>query len=459
MKDEFDNLMMDYYELTMGQVYFNEGKQDEIAYFDLYFRKAPDGSGFAIANGIDKCIRYLKQFCFKKRQIDYLRSLKCFTEDYLRYLRRLKFTGDVWAVQDGTVVIPNEPILTIKAPIIQAQLIETALLTIINRSSLITTKASRIVRSAQGRAIMEFGSRRAHGQESAIEGAKDAYIAGAIGTACVASGQRYNIPVLGTMAHSFVQSFDSEYKAFEAYARAYSDNCILLIDTYDTLNSGIINAVNVYKNVLKPMGKQLKGVRIDSGDLLSLSKKVRSILDENGLSHTAITVSSSLDEYKIKTLLDNDAPIDNFGVGENLITAKSQPVFGGVYKLVALEKDGKILPKIKLSEDVVKTINPHFKTVYRFYDEKGKIAKDYLCVFDEKASVEDRNILCLYNKVLDKGKVVCPFKSAVDKRLYLQEQINTLTENQLKLIGADTIKLELSEKLQHIKNTLINQVT
>ena len=330
----FENLLMDFYELTMGQGYFDKKIHENIAYFDLFFRKVPDGGSFVIANGVKKCVNYLKSFKFTKSDIAYLKKLGKFSDEYLDYLANIKFTGDMWAVEDGTVVFPNEPVITIRANLLEAQLVETALLLYFNRSSLITTKASRIVRAAQGRPVMEFGTRRAQGEEAAVDGALDTYIAGACGTACTLSGKEYNIPVLGTMAHSFVQSFDSEYEAFKAYAESFPDSCTLLIDTYNTLNSGIQNAIQIQKKVLGPKRKKLAGVRIDSGDLAYLSKKVRAILDKNGLKSTKIVVSNSLDEYLITSLLNQGAKIDSFGVGENMITAKSNPVFGGVYKLV-----------------------------------------------------------------------------------------------------------------------------
>ena len=319
MSEKFNNLLIDFYELTMGQGYFNKKIHNNVAYFDLFFRKVPDNASFVIANGVKKCVSYLLQFGFSESDIEYLKSLNIFSEDYIEYLSNVEFTGDMWAVEDGTVVFPNEPVITIKAPLLEAQLVETALLIFFNRSSLITTKASRIVRSAKGRPVMEFGTRRAQGETAAVDGALDAYIAGAFGTACTQSGKEYGVKVLGTMAHSFIQSFDTEYEAFKTYAENFPDACTLLVDTYNTLESGVKNAIKVYNDVLKPMGKTLSGIRIDSGDLAYLSKQARKMLDEAGLTDTKIVVSNSLDEYLITSLLNQGAPIDSFGVGENLI--------------------------------------------------------------------------------------------------------------------------------------------
>ena len=450
METKFDNLLTDFYEFTMGQGFFNEKVHNDMVYFDLFFRKVPDKGSFVIANGVKKCAEYVKQLYFTTEDINYLRSTGRFTEEYLHELSTLKFTGDMWAVEDGTVVFPNEPIITIKAPLLQAQLIETQLLLLLNRASLITTKASRIVRAANGRAVMEFGSRRAQGGSAAIDGALDAYIAGAVGTACTATGKKFGVPVLGTMAHSFVQMFDTEYDAFRAYAKSYPDSCTLLVDTYNTLNSGIPNAIKTYNEVLKPMGKKLAGIRIDSGDLAYLTKKARKMLDEAGLTDTKICVSNSLDETVISSLLLQGAPIDSFGVGENLITAKTNPVFGGVYKLVAVEKDGQIIPKIKVSDNVEKVTNPHFKKVYRLYDENNKLIADILYQHNEEApkgklllnhpdkewvKKEIKNFKCvpLHKKIFENGKQVYDFPSIEETKLHVQKELSTLWEEALRL--------------------------
>lgn len=459
------NLLMDFYELTMGQSYFNNRMKEKVAYFDLFFRQIPDKGGFVIANGIGRCLEYLNQFSLSTSDIDYLKQNGNFSLEYLNYLKNIKFSGDMWAVEDGTVVFPNEPLITIKAPLIEAQLIETALLLIFNHSSLITTKTNRIVRSALGRSVMEFGTRRAQGKEAAVEGALDAYIAGAVGTACTLSGKKYNIPVLGTMAHSFVQSFDSEYSAFKAYAETYPNACVLLVDTYNTLKSGLPNAIKIQNEILKPLGKNLAGIRIDSGDLVRLSKSARKMLDDHGLQDTKIIVSNSLDEYKISLLLDQNAPIDSFGVGENLITAKSSPVLGGVYKLIAVEEKNQIIPKIKISDNVGKVINPHFKNFFRLYDKNNKIYCDLLCAYDEDLSSklilngESYVVKNIRRKMIENGKLIYGIPTIEQTRNYLQDELQTLPKDVLKLETAETVKVVLSEKLTQIKNNLVNSIT
>lgn len=473
MKEKFENLLIDFYELTMGQGYFNKKVHNNIAYFDLFFRKVPDNASFVIANGIKKCAEYLSQFHFSKSDIQYLKSLNKFSNEYLDYLSKIKFTGSMWAVEDGTIVFPNEPVITIKSTLLEAQLVETALLLYFNRASLITTKASRIVRSAKGRAVMEFGTRRAQGSEAAVDGALDTYIAGACGTACTISGKKYNVPVLGTMAHSFVQSFETEYESFKAYAETFPDACTLLIDTYSTLNSGIINAIKVHNEVLKPMGKELKGVRIDSGDLAYLSKEVRKILDKNGLKNTKIVVSNSLDEYTIASLLSQNAPIDSFGVGENMITSKSNPVFGGVYKLVAIEKNGKIIPKIKISNNIEKITNPHFKHIYRLYDKNDKIIADLLAIHDEKIqenqmvlvdpnkewvkkTISDYKIKDIRKLIIKDGTLIYDFPTVNETRKKVQAELNTVWEEAKRLENPHTYIVNLSKNLKELKKDLLN---
>ena len=353
MRPYNQTLLCDFYELTMGNGYLLSGKKDMQACFDLYFRKVPDNGGFAIAAGLSEMIEFLEQLHFGKEDIEYLRSKNQFSEEFLQYLADFKFECDVYDVPEGTPIFPNEPLVTVKGPAIQAQLLETMLLLTINHQSLIATKANRIVRAAQGRPVFEFGSRRAQGSNAAILGARAAFVGGCAGTACACCEQLYGIPAVGTMAHSWIQMYDSELEAFEAYARYYPDNCILLVDTYNVIKSGIPNAIKAYENVLKPLGKRLKGIRIDSGDITYLTKKVRKMLDAAGLTDCTIFISNSLDEYIIRDILLQGASIDSFGVGERLITSKSEPVFGGVYKLVATEKDGKYVPKIKLSENPV----------------------------------------------------------------------------------------------------------
>ena len=390
-------LVMDLYELTMSYNYFKQGTKDEYVYFDMYYRKNPDNGGFSIFAGLQQLIECVKNLHFSEGDIAYLRSLNKFDEDFFDYLRNFKFTGSIYAVKEGTPVFPNEPLITIRAKFIEAQLIETLLLVTINHQSLIATKAHRIVREAKGRPVMEFGARRAQGYDSATYGARAAYIGGVAGSATVSAGLMFGIPVLGTMAHSFVQSFDSEFEAFKAYALTYPDDCVLLVDTYDTLKSGVPNAIRVAEEVLAPMGKKLKGIRLDSGDIAYLSKRARMMLDVAGLKDTTITASNALDEYLIRSLLDQGAQIDAFGVGENLIVSQSSPVFGGVYKLVALEKDNQIIPKIKISENTEKITNPGYKRVYRLFEnETGKAIADVIAFHDEV--IDNNKDLTIYHQ-------------------------------------------------------------
>ena len=423
MNNQRLELVADFYEYTMANGYFNKNMEDRIAYFDVFFRKVPDEGGYAIVAGLEQIINYIRNLSFDEEDISYLRKQNKFTEEFLSYLENFRFTGDIWAIPEGTVVFPNEPLITVKAPIIQAQLLETMLLLTTNHQSLIATKTSRIVKEAQGRPVMEFGARRAHGINAAVEGARAAIIGGAVGTSCTLSAKEFNVPASGTMAHSWIQSFESEYEAFKAYAELYPDDCTFLIDTYNTIESGLPNAIKVFNEVLKPKGYRPKAVRLDSGDLAYLSKKVRKILDEAGYEDCKICATNSLDEYLIKSLIEQDAKIDLFGVGENLITAKSEPVFGGVYKLVALEKDKKIVPKIKVSENTAKVTNPSFKKVYRFYDNETKKAiadvitladeiideREYM-IFDpqnpwKKKVLKDYSIRLLQEKIFEERKI------------------------------------------------------
>ena len=423
MNNQRLELVADFYEYTMANGYFNKNMQDRIAYFDVFFRKVPDEGGYAIVAGLEQIINYIRNLSFDEEDISYLRKQNKFTEEFLSYLENFRFTGDIWAIPEGTVVFPNEPLITVKAPIIQAQLLETMLLLTINHQSLIATKTSRIIKEAQGRPVMEFGARRAHGINAAVEGARAAIIGGAVGTSCTLSAKEFNVVASGTMAHSWIQSFESEYEAFKAYAELYPDDCTFLIDTYNTIESGLPNAIKVFNEVLKPKGYRPKAVRLDSGDLAYLSKKVRKILDEAGYEDCKICATNSLDEYLIKSLIEQDAKIDLFGVEENLITAKSEPVFGGVYKLVALEKDKKIVPKIKVSENTAKVTNPSVKKVYRFYDNETKKAiadvitladeiideREYM-IFDpqnpwKKKVLKDYSIRLLQEKIFEERKI------------------------------------------------------
>ena len=378
-------LLCDFYELTMGNAYFENGMGDRRVYFDLFFRNVPDGGGFAIAAGLEQVVQYIKNLHFSESDIAFLRKKKIFSEAFLSSLRDFRFTGDLYAVPEGTPVFPHEPILTVCAPAIEAQLIETFLLLSINHQSLIATKANRIVRAAKGRPVSEFGSRRAQGADGAVLGARAAYIAGCAGTACTLTDRVYGVPAGGTMAHSWVQMFDSELDAFRTYCKIYPHNATLLVDTYHVLKSGVPNAIRAFQEILLPQGIEECAIRIDSGDITYLSKKARKMLDEAGLTKCKIVASNSLDEHIIETLLEQGAQIDSFGVGERLITSKSEPVFGGVYKLCAVEDEqGRIIPKIKISENTAKITTPHFKKVYRLYEkESGKAIADQLCVYDE----------------------------------------------------------------------------
>ena len=361
-------MLCDFYELTMGNGYFESGYKDHITYFDVFFRRVPDGGGYAIAAGLEQLIDYIENLHFSPEDIAYLRGRNLFSEEFLSYLEDFHFTGDIYAMPEGTPVFPREPMVIVRAKAIEAQLIETFTLLTINHQSLIATKANRIARAARGRTVLEFGSRRAQGADAAIIGARAAYIGGVAGTACTISDQIYGVPAGGTMAHAWVQMFDSEYDAIKTTCQIYPHNATLLVDTYNTLKSGVPNAIRAFNEVLKPMGITKCGIRLDSGDMAYLTRKARKMLDEAGWTECQISVSNSLDEYLIQDLLLQDAKIDLFGVGERMITAKSEPVFGGVYKLAAVEdQQGNITPKIKISENVEKITIPHFKKVYRFY--------------------------------------------------------------------------------------------
>ena len=378
------SMLTDFYEFTMANGYLQSGIGETIAYFDMFYRNVPDGGGYAIMAGVEQLVEYLQNLHFTTEDILYLKKKGCFCEEFLDYLRNFKFACDVWAVPEGAPIFPHVPIVTVRGPVMQAQFVETMILLTINHQSLIATKASRMVRAAGGRPIMEFGSRRAQGAAGAALGARAAYIGGCTGTACAISDREFGVPALGTMAHSWVQMFPTEFEAFAAYAKAYPNSCTLLIDTYNVLKSGLPNAIRCAKEVLEPMGSRLAGVRIDSGDVAYLSKKVRAELDAAGLQDCKIVISNSLDEFLIRDLLNQGACIDSFGVGERLITAKSSPVFGGVYKLVAIEdKDGSIIPRIKISENVEKITNPGFKKVWRITHSDGKYLADVLTLSDE----------------------------------------------------------------------------
>ena len=445
-------LLMDFYELTMANGYFKDNKQDQIAVFDVFFRDVPDKGGYAIFAGLEQVIDYLTHLTFSKSELNYLRSKHIFEEGFIKYLENFIFTSDVYAMVEGTPIFPHEPILTIKGPIIECQLVETMILLTINHQSLIATKAARIVRAAQGRSVLEFGARRAHGYDASIYGARAAYIAGVMGTSNTYADYVYKIPALGTMAHSYVQSYDSEFEAFKSYAVTYPDATILLVDTYNTLKQGIPNAIRIHNEVLVPMGYYLRGIRIDSGDLTYLTKKARQILDDAGLKDTKITVSNSLDEYLIKELISQGAQIDSFGVGERLVTARSEAVFGGVYKLSAIEKDGQIIPKIKISENIQKTTTPGFKQVYRFYDENGMAEADVITLHDE--TIDETLPYELFNPNFPWKKKICTNFKAVPllvqifkdgKLVYKKpslEQIRTHCEHEVSNLWPEVLRLE-----------------
>ena len=475
MKHENLELLADFYEFTMSNGYFVKNNND-IAYFDIFFRKVPDKGGYAIVCGLEQVIDFIQNLKFDEEDISYLRNQGIFSEEYLEYLKNFKFTGDIWAIPEGTVVFPNEPLLTVKAPIVEAQLLETMLLTIINHQSLIATKTSRIVRAAKGIPVMEFGARRAHGTSAAIYGARAAIIGGACGTSCTLTAQKFNVPTSGTMAHSWIQSFENEYEAFKAYAEIYPNGCTFLIDTYNTLDSGLPNAIKVFNEVLKPKGIRPAAVRIDSGDLAYLSKKVRKILDDSGYPHCKICVTNSLDEYLITSLLEQKAKVDSFGVGENLITSKSDPVFGGVYKLAALEKDGKIIPKIKISENTDKISNPSFKKVCRFYAKDTNFAlADVIMLKDEKIKEDDYEIFDEHNtwkrkklvnyyvkelqeKIFENGKLIYKSPSLSEIALYSKKDLGTIWEEVKRLNNPQKYYVDLSRNLYDLKNNMLNRL-
>jgi len=468
-------MLCDFYELTMAYGYFEEGYKDRITYFDVFYRQCPDGGGFAIAAGLEQIIDYIQELHFSEEDIEYLRQRNLFSEAFLDYLREFKFTGDIWAVPEGTPIFPREPIMTVRAPAIEAQLIETFLLLSINHQSLIATKANRVVRAAEGRTVLEFGSRRAQGADAAMLGARAAYIGGCHGTACTISDQLFGVKAGGTMAHAWVQMHDSEYEAFKTYAQLYPHNCTFLVDTYNTLKSGVPNAIRVFNEVLKPLGITKCGIRLDSGDMTYLSRKARQMLDEAGWTECQISVSNSLDEYIIQDILRQGAKIDMFGVGERLITAKSEPVFGGVYKLVAVEKeDGTVLPKIKISENVGKITTPHYKKLYRFFGrDTGKAIADYLCVYDETVDdSQDMEIFdpdatwkrkIVYNfeakelqvPIYRNGELVYACPTLEEIRAYCLEQVDKLWDEVKRFDNPHTYYVDLSQKLWDVKYGLL----
>ena len=477
MKNEFElSLLNDFYEFTMSNGYFTEGIGDQIVYFDVFFRQVPDNGGYAVCCGLDQVIDYLCNLSFSDEAISFLRGKNTFSEGFLNYLKDFKFSCDVYAVAEGTPVFPGEPILTVRGPAIQAQLLETMILLTLNHQSLIATKASRIVRVANGRGVSEFGARRAHGTAASVMGARAAYIAGCTGTSNVLCDKLYGVPSAGTMAHSWVQSFPTEYDAFAAYARIYPKGTVLLIDTYNVMKSGLPNAIKCFDEVLKPLGCRPVAVRIDSGDITYLTKKIRKALDEAGYPDCKIMVSNSLDEYIIRDCIMQGAQIDLFGVGERLITSKSESVFGGVYKLVAVEDErGNIIPKIKISENIEKITTPCFKQVYRFYSEdSGMAIADLITLRDEKIDetkpytlfdpvhtwkekvVTGFRAIPILNPVFLHGKLVYQKPSTQEIRKYCLEQIDLLWDEVKRFENPHKYYVDYSKDLWTIKHNMLN---
>ena len=466
-------MLVDFYELTMANGFFENGKGQETAYFDMFFRKVPDNAGYAVMAGVEQLIEYLKSLEFTEEDIEYLRGKNMFCEEFLEYLRNFRFECDVWAIPEGTPIFPNEPLITVKGPAIQAQFIETMVLLTINHQSLIATKAHRIAEAAQGRPVMEFGSRRAQGYDGAVYGARAAYIGGCAGTACTISDRDFGVKALGTMAHSWVQLFPSELEAFRAYAKVYPESCTLLIDTYSVLRSGIPNAITVFKE-LEEKGYKGAGVRIDSGDIAYLSKKARKMLDDAGLDYIKIVASNSLDEFIIRDLIMQGAEVDSFGVGERLVTSKSEPVFGGVYKLVAVEEKGRIIPKIKISENVIKITNPSYKEVWRLFDnDTGKAVADVVTlageviddskpytIFDPQQTYKRMTLINFTAKklqvqIFDKGKCVYESPDIETIKAYCKEQLSTIWDEVKRFENPHDYYVDLSHQLWELKSRLL----
>lgn len=480
MKKQFEkrniSMVMDFYEMTMSNGYFNNHNTDERVAFDVFYRKNPDGGGFAIMAGLEQIIEYIENLHFDDEDIEYLKKQNLFSDEFLNYLREFHFRGDIYAFKEGTIIYPNEPILTVVAPLIDAQLVETAILLELNHQSLIATKANRIVKAAKGRGVSDFGARRAHNVDAAVYGARASYIGGVSSTATILSGQMFNIPVSGTMAHSWVMFYESEYDAFKRYALNYPDNTVLLVDTYDVLNSGVPNAIKVAKEVLAPMNKRLKGIRLDSGDLAYLSKEARKMLDANGLEDCKIIVSNSLDEFTIASLIDQGAKIDSFGVGERLITSRSEPVFGAVYKLVAVEQNGTFVPRIKISENIEKITNPGLKKVYRVFNKNGYAIADLLTLWDEEVDLkkpyryvdpkkpwkkdcfEDFSIRLLQVPLFVKGECVYHLPALNEIRDYVRQQLDhEIWPEEQRFENPHIHYLDMSEKMYKTKMELLNQ--
>ena len=470
MKDN-KSLFTDFYEITMGQSYFDQKLQDNVVVFDVFFRKNPFEGGYTIMGGLDEIIDYIKKFRITDSEINYLKSLNQFSDKHLDYLKRLKFTGDIYAIPDGTPIFPNEPVMTIKARANEAQFIETALLVNFNHASLVTTATKRIINEAKGVPVMEFGARRGRGIDSSTEASKYAIIGGCVATSNTYAGMKYDIPVSGTMAHSYMEMFDSEYDAFMAYAKSFPNNAVFLVDTYNVLKSGIPNAIRVHKEYLEPNGYRLKGIRIDSGDLAYLSKEARRMLDEAGLTDCKICLSNGLNEYTLNSLFLQGACIDSLGIGDNIVASKER--LGGVYKLVSVMKEEKYIPKIKVSEDSVKTINPAYKRVYRFYDkETGYALGDVIALHDE---VIDKNEYTLIDPIQNEkfktirnyeirelqvpiflgGKLVYNQPTIMERQAYCDSEFKTLYPEVTRLLNPHSYYVDLSEKLLELKKQMI----
>ena len=469
-------MITDFYELTMANGYFCGGMRDKMTYFDVFFRSVPDDGGYAIAAGLEQVIEYIRTLHFDESDIEFLRSKNTFSEEFLEYLKDFRFTGDIWSVPEGTPVFPGEPVLTVHAPAMEAQILETYILLAMNHQSLIATKAARICKAARGRVVLEFGARRAQGESAAVVGARAAYIGGCAGSSNVLTDKLFGVPAGGTMAHAWVQMFDTEYDAFATYCRMYPDNAILLVDTYNTLKSGVPNAIRCFKEILLPMGIDHFGIRLDSGDITYLTKQARKMLDDAGLPQCKITVSNSLDEFLIEDLIEQGACIDSFGVGERLITSNSAPVFGFVYKLAATEDDGVITPKIKISENVSKITNPHFKKVYRIFENAtGKAVADQLCVYDEtidesqplvlfdpgatwkKKTVTDFTAKELLVPIFKKGELVYESPDIAEIKRYSMEQRDLLWDEVKRFENPHKYYVDMSEKLWNIKRELLEK--
>ena len=470
-------MIMDLYELTMANGVFDSDMRDTVAYFDMFFRRVPDKGGYAIMAGLEQLIEYMNNLKFTDEDIEYLENLNLFRSDFIDYLRDFKFSCDVWAVPEGTVIFPQEPIVTVKGPVMQALMVETMLLLTINHQSLIATKANRIVRAAEGRPVMEFGARRAHGYGAAYYGARAAIIGGCSGTSCVLTAKDFGVKASGTMAHSWVQLFKDEYTAFKTYAEKYPDSCMLLVDTYNVLKSGIPNAIKVFDEVLKPLGKRPVGIRIDSGDITYITKKARKMLNDAGYPDCKICVSNSLDEYLIRDMIFQGAQVDSYGVGERLITASSEAVFGGVYKLSAVEKDGAIIPKIKISENTAKVTLPGVKIPWRLYDKKtGKAIADVITLGHEKIdssepyeifdpvhtwkrkTVTDFEAKKLQIKIFEKGKQIYENPKVGEIAEYCKNQVDSMWDEVKRFENPHTYYVDLSEDLWDLRYSLLDKL-